>query len=341
MGVDYYKKPYKDVVAMLPARDMKLGAACVDCHDAKDAGLKLSRGFTLVKALKSMGVDEHKLSRQEMRSAVCAQCHVTYNIPKDADMKSVDIYFPWQNSTWGAITVEDVIKKIRSDETVKEWKQSVTGFKLAYMRHPEFELYSNNSVHWKAGASCADCHMPYTKVGTRKVSDHRLMSPLKADMKACVQCHAEGADWLKEQVVAIQDRTVAQQIRSGYAVAVAAKLFEVAHKAKAEGKVLDEALYRKAKDMYEEGFYRTLFVNAENSVGFHNPTEAMRILADSTAFAGRSEAYLRQLLAKAGIDVPEQVELELAKYLDNRGEKKLMRDWSVEIKDPTGIQDRL
>ena len=25
------------------------------------------------------------------------------------------------------------------------------------LRHPEYELYSNNSVHCKAGASCADC----------------------------------------------------------------------------------------------------------------------------------------------------------------------------------------
>jgi formate-dependent nitrite reductase cytochrome c552 subunit len=44
-----------------------------------------------------MGVDPAKLTRQEMRSAVCAQCHVTYNIPKDQEGKSVGLYFPWQN----------------------------------------------------------------------------------------------------------------------------------------------------------------------------------------------------------------------------------------------------
>ena len=74
-------------------------------------------------------------------------------------MQSVGILFPWQNSKLGNITIEDIIKKIRFDDSLKEWKQTVTGFKLAFIRHPEFEFFSNNSVHWKAGAACADCHM--------------------------------------------------------------------------------------------------------------------------------------------------------------------------------------
>jgi nitrite reductase (cytochrome c-552) len=302
--------------------------------------LKISRGFTLGEALKDMAVDADKLTRQEKRSIVCAQCHVTYNIPKDKDMKSVGLYFPWQGSKWGNISVENVIKKIRSDDSNREWKQNVTGFKLGFIRHPEFELFSNNSVHWKAGAACADCHMPYTNVGVNKVSDHRVMSPLKNDLKACVQCHTESVAWLKDQITTIQERTVALMNRSGYATATVAKLFEMAHKAQAEGKDIDKALYDKAKDYYEEAFYRGVFIGAENSVGFHNPTEAMRILGDATAFATKAEGLLRQALAKAGVDVPMKVDLELRKYLDNRGEKKLMANPAFEFKDPTGVQDR-
>ncbi|MEW5746671.1 MAG: ammonia-forming cytochrome c nitrite reductase subunit c552 [Nitrospirota bacterium] len=338
MGVNYYKTPYHEVLNKIPEKNRMLGVACIDCHDNKDMSLRNAREFTLGVALKDMGVDPAKLTRQEMRSVVCAQCHVTYNIPKDKDMKSIGAFFPWQGSTWGNITVENIIKKIRSDESYKEWKQNVTGFKMAYIRHPEFELYSNNSVHWKAGAACADCHMPYTKVGASKVSDHRITSPLKNDMKACMQCHTESPEWLKEQVVAIQDRTVSQMIRSGYATATVAKLFETAHKAQAEGKVIDQALYDKAKDYYEEAFYRTLYVGAENSVGFHNPTETLRILGDSTAYATKAEALLRQALTKAGVNVPIKVDLELKKYLDNRGTKKLKADPKLEIKDPTGLQ---
>lgn len=339
LGVDYYSKPYKEILAMIPEKNRTLGVACIDCHDNKDMSLKISRGFTLGAALDAMQVDQKKLTRQEKRSAVCAQCHVTYNIPKDKEMKSVGLFFPWQGSKWGAISIENIIKVIRSDDSYREWKQNVTGFKMGFIRHPEFELFSNKSTHWKAGASCADCHMPYTKLGVRKYSDHRVMSPLKNDMKACMQCHTETAQWLKEQVNIIQDRTVSLQLRSGYATATLAKLFEITHKAQADGKTIDKAMYDKARDYYEEAFYRGLFIGAENSIGFHNPSEALRILGDSVAFATKGEALLRQALAKAGVDVPIKVDLELAKYMEGRGEKKLKFDKAVEFKDPTGVQD--
>ncbi len=341
MGVDYYKKTWHDVHATIPKDHQELGVACIDCHDNKDMSLRISRGFTLGKALQAMGVDQTKLTRQEMRSVVCAQCHVTYNINKDAEGKSVGVYFPWQGSQWGKISVENIIQQIRSDKTVGEWTQKVTGYKMPFMRHAEFELFTFNSVHWKAGAACADCHMPYTKVGAAKLSDHRVTSPLKNDMKACQQCHSENPEWLREQVTAIQDRTASLMLRSGYATATVAKLIEKAHDAQANGKAIDKDLYEKAKDYYMEAFFRTLYIGGENSVGFHNPTEAMRILGDSVAFATKSEALLRQALTKAGVDVPMVVNLELNKYLDERGQKKLKFQKNVEFKDPFGNQDKL
>jgi len=340
-GLEYYSKPWSEVHAMIPAPHREIGVACIDCHDPKDMSLKISREFTLSKALESIKVEPAKLARQDMRSIVCAQCHVTYSIRKDENMKSVGIYFPWQGSKWGNISVENIIRQIRNDPSVGEWKQNVTGFKLAFIRHPEFELYSASSVHWKAGVSCADCHMPYTKVGAFKVSDHRVTSPLKNDLKACMQCHTESADWLRDQVITIQDRTASLMLRSGYATATAAKLFEMANDAEAAGKKIDKELYAKAKDYYEEAFYRTSYVGAENSVGFHNPTEATRILGDATAFAGKAEGLLRQALAKAGINVPEVVNLELNKYLEGRGQKKLVFQKNVEFKDPFGVQEKL
>jgi nitrite reductase (cytochrome c-552) len=340
MAVDYYKMPFKDVHAKIPPQFQNLGVACVDCHNNKDMSLNISRGFTLKTALKEIGVEPEKLSRQEMRSLVCAQCHVTYNINKDQEMKSVGIYFPWQGSSVGNISIENIIKKLRSDPSVLEWKQNVTGFKLPFIRHPEYELFSYNSVHWKAGAACADCHMPYTKIGAYKVSNHRVTSPLKTDMKACMQCHSEDAAWLKSQVEAIQDRTVSLMLRAGYQTAAVAKLFEKANTAQDSGKTIDKTLYDKAKDYYEEAFLRVNFVGAENSVGFHNPAEALRVLGDAIAFAGKAEGLLRQGLVKAGVDIPVKVDLELNKYIENRGEKKLKFNKTMEIKDPFGVQDR-
>jgi nitrite reductase (cytochrome c-552) len=340
MGIDYYKMPFKEVLAKIPEKFQKLGVACIDCHNNKDMSLNISRGFTLSAALKDMGVDSGKLTRQEMRSAVCAQCHVTYNITKDQEMKSVGIYFPWQGSTMGNISIENIVKKLRSDPSVLEWKQNVTGYKMPFIRHPEYELFSYNSIHYKAGAACADCHMPYTKVGTYKVSNHRVTSPLKTDLRACVQCHSESPEWLRAQVESIQDRTVSLMIRSGYATATVAKLLEKVHTTQAAGKTIDTPLYDKAKDYYMEAFLRLNFIGAENSVGFHNPAEALRVLGDSLAFAGKSEALLRQALAKAGIDVPMKVDLEMNKYIEGRGEKKLKFNPAMEIKDPFGVQER-
>jgi nitrite reductase (cytochrome c-552) len=340
MGLEYYYKPWKEVHAKIPEKHQELGVACIDCHDNKDMSLIISRPKTLGKALEIIGFDPAKATRQEMRSLVCAQCHVTYNIVKDGK-KSVGIYFPWQGSTWGNITVENIIKQLRTDKRVEEWKQSVTGYKMPFIRHPEFELFSYDSVHWKAGVSCADCHMPYTKVGSYKLSDHRVTSPLKNDLKACMQCHSETTEWLREQVIAIQNRTISLKIRAGYATATSAKLLEKVHAAQASGKKIDKALYDKAKDFYLEAFYRLKYIGAENSVGFHNPTEAMRILGDAVAFATKAEALLRQALTKAGVNVPILVNLELNKYLDKRGKKKLRYNPDVTIQDPFGTEEKL
>ena len=334
MGKDYFSKPYKEVLAQIPQEHRTLGVACIDCHNSSDLSLRISRGFTLGKALETLGVDQAKLTQQEKRSLVCAQCHVTYSIPKDGEMHSTDVFFPWKGSKMGGITIENIIKQLRSNPPSGEWTQSVTGFKLAFIRHPEFELFSNNSVHWQAGVACSDCHMPYTKVGSRKASDHRIMSPLKNDLKACQQCHTESPEWLRNQIFAIQDRTMSQFIRAGYATATVAKLFEMANRATTGGKQIDKALYDQARDHYEEAFYRVVFIGAENSTGFHNPTEALRILGDAASHAGKAEGLLRQALTRGGVEVPVKVDLELAKYVNNRGVKKLMFKPQHEIKDP-------
>lgn len=340
-GIAYYNRPYKEVWSWIPEKHRKLGDSCIDCHNPKDASLQIRRGFTLVKALQTMGVDTNTIPHQQMRSIICAQCHVTYVVPRDKDMKPTGLFFPWQGSKLGGISIENIIKVLKSDPSYGEWKQAVTGFKLAYIRHPEFEFFSNNSTHWNAGVSCADCHMPYKKVGGFKVSEHRIMSPLKSDMKACLQCHGETPEWLKQRVLTIQDRTMSLLIRAGYQTAVAAKLFEIANKAQESGKQLDQNLYNRAKDLYLEALYRVIFIGAENSIGFHNPTEAGRILGDATAYASKSEAVLRTMLAQAGVSVPVNIDLELKKYLNNRGEKKLNFKPEQEFKDPYGTQQNI
>src|SRR5690606_31186465 len=37
--------------------------------------------------------------------------------------------------------------------------------------------------------SCADCHMPYERIGAMKISDHHVRSPLLNINNACQTCH--------------------------------------------------------------------------------------------------------------------------------------------------------
>ena len=340
LGTSYFADPYLDVQAKIPEEFRQLGASCIDCHDNKTMAPKLSR-WTLEKALERIGKKPDQITRQEGRTLVCAQCHVTYVVQKNKEMKSTDVFFPWQGSREGDISIENIIKVIRSDPSYGEWKQTVTGFKVGFIRHPEYEFFSRNSVHYQAGVACADCHMPYTKVGASKISDHNVMSPIKNDLKACQQCHSETPEWLSRQVFAIQDRTVSLMNRAGYAEAVTAKLFEIAHLAQADGKTLDQDLYERAKDLYLEALYRVIFIGAENSVGFHNPTEAGRICGDAVSMAQKAESLLRQALTQAEVELPEDIELEMAKYLNDRGTKKLQFRPELEIADPFGTQEMI
>ena len=112
MGVNYFKDPYLDVHAKIPAQFQRMGVMCIDCHDNKTMDLKFSR-WTLDKALKDMGFDPATATRQEKRSLVCAQCHVTYIVHKDKEMKSIDVFFPWQGSKFGDISIENIIKVLK------------------------------------------------------------------------------------------------------------------------------------------------------------------------------------------------------------------------------------
>ena len=334
MGQAYFSTPYKEVLAKLPKDQQTLGVACIDCHDNRNMALKISRGFTLGKALNEIGLDASKITREQGRTLVCAQCHVTYMIPKDKEMHSTDVVFPWKGSQAGHITIENIIKQIKSSPANGEWTQSVTGFKLGFIRHPEYELFSNDSPHWLAGVSCADCHMPSVTVDGKKVADHRIMSPLKSDLKACAACHEESPETLRAKVYTIQDDTMTIYLKAGYSTATDAKLFEMANKAGAAGAKINKDLYAQARENFEQAFYRVIFIGAENSTGFHNPKEAMRVLNDATRYAAAAEVQLRQLLAQAGKTAPDQIDLELSKYTNNRGAKKLMFKPEHEIKAP-------
>ncbi len=338
-GMKYLTAAFKDALDMFPVKLRETGPACIDCHRNDTMGLTTNKTH-LEKGLKMLG--KKSLDQQEKRIMACGQCHMTYYVPRDKKGKVAgDVMPPWTGSRWSNIPIEKIITDLRTDYKRQEWKQKVTGFKMPYIRHPEFEFFTKNSVHFNAGLSCPDCHMPYKRVGAYKISDHDVTSPLKRDMKPCAQCHTESATWLEKQVFVIQDRTASLVIRAGSQTAIAAKLFEMTNNARKKGKTIDAGLYDRARDYYMRAFLRVVFISAENSMGFHNPSEAGRVMGDAIAFSSKAEALLRQALAKAGIHVPQNVNLELRKYVNGRGKKKLNFKADQMVKDPYDIQKLL
>ena len=83
--------------------------------------------------------------------------------------------------------------------------------------------------------------------------------------------------------------------KAGYAVARAALTIEQANKTPgADVKALE-----KAKDIYHEAYLRNTWIGAENSMGFHNPPEAMRVLGDALDQGRQAEIIAREAILKA------------------------------------------
>jgi nitrite reductase (cytochrome c-552) len=259
--------------------------ACIDCHDSQTMQLRITRPAFMegIKNLKaSEGVKDYDVNkmatRQEMRSYVCAQCHVEYYFKGDEKR----LTFPWHKGN----KVENMLAYY--DEVgFKDWTHAETGAPVLKAQHPEFEMWSQG-IHARSGVSCADCHMPYTRVGAHKVSDHHVRSPLLNINKACQTCHKWPEAELQERVETIQSRTY--QLRH-LAMDALVDLINDLKAAKAAGRT--DAELATARDFQRKAQFYVDYVEAENSMGFHAPQEAARILAESIDFARKGQNALR------------------------------------------------
>ena len=176
------------------------------------------------------------------------------------------------------------------DETkFKDWTHGETGAPVLKVQHPEFEMWSQG-IHARSGVACADCHMPFKRVGAFKISDHHVRSPLLNINHACQTCHKWPEDELKARVDTIQERTF--QLRN-LALDALMDLIGDLKQARAAGKS-DEQLAA-ARNYQRKAQFFLDFVESENSMGFHAPQEAARILAQSIDFSRRGQVAAREL----------------------------------------------
>ena len=281
-GFEYYNpKPYLEIKG-----DFKHPIACIDCHAPDTMALRVTRpGFLEgIRALKaSQGVKDYDVNRdatrQEMRSFVCGQCHVEYHF-KGTEKR---LTYPWSKG----LKVENILAYY-DEEKFKDWTHSESGAPVLKAQHPEFELW-NQGIHARSGVACADCHMPYTRVGATKISDHHVRSPLLNINHACQTCHKWPEAELKARVETIQDRTY--RLRNLAMDALVEFINEI-KAAKTAGKT-DEQL-APARDFQRKAQFYLDFIEAENSMGFHAPQEAARILGESIDFTRRGQKELRR-----------------------------------------------
>jgi nitrite reductase (cytochrome c-552) len=266
--------------------------SCVDCHDPGTMQLRVTRpGFLrgIAALMAHQGKPDYEpnrdATRQEMRTFVCAQCHVEYYCgPKTT------LFYPWNNG----LKVEEIEAYYdgyrfppepgeKEGHRFYDWKHAETGAELLKAQHPEFELYSQG-VHAKAGVACADCHMPYERQGATKVSDHWVRSPLLNVARACQPCHAVSEDDLRLRAETIQSRNAALLDRGGEALLDMLGAIQEAKAAGAKGDELVPAL-----ELHRKAQWRLDFIAAENSMGFHAPQEAARVLAEAIDFARQAQ----------------------------------------------------
>ena len=259
--------------------DLHIASSCADCHDPDTMELRITRP-AFMNAMAERGIDLENATRQEMRTYVCAQCHVEYYFAGDNKV----LTFPWDNG----LNIDE-IDAYYTEIGFKDWSHEETGAPMIKIQHPEFEMY-NSGLHFKSGVACADCHMPYVREGAIKVSDHWLRSPLTNVNGSCQTCHRQDEAALVERINTIQDRTAGLLRTTEEAILDALDAIVAAREAGATDEQLQNALY-----LQRRASMRWDFVSSENSTGFHSPQESARILADAINFARQAQIEAERL----------------------------------------------
>lgn len=297
-----YEMSYQDLSKLVHDTGHAHPVSCVDCHDPQTMALRVTRpGFINAihvlatseaplphlpsverwrKTDRAKSYDPNRLaSRTEMRSFVCGQCHVEYYCSS-----KIPLEFPWSKglraeqieSHWNE-------RKFPDGERFYDYKHAETGAEILKAQHPEFELWSQG-IHARSGVSCADCHMPYQRDGATKVSDHWVRSPLLNINRACQTCHHFSEEEIKSRVDAIQDRNFGLLQRAGQAL-----MDQLDAIAAAKKRGVTEDQLTPALELQRQAQWRLDFIAAENSMGFHAPQEAAKVLAEAIDFARQGE----------------------------------------------------
>lgn len=257
---------------------------CADCHDSETMDLHISRP-ALVEAFERQGRDITQASLQEMRSLVCAQCHVEYFFRGEEKY----LVFPWDKG----FTVEDMEAYYDSLD-YKDYVHTLSRAPILKAQHPDYEI-AMMGIHGQRGVSCADCHMPYMSEGGVKFSDHHVQSPLANIDRTCQVCHRESEETLRNNVYERQRK--ANEVRNRLEKELATAHIEAAF---AWEKGATEAEMAEVLQLLRQSQWRWDFGVASHGGAFHAPQEIQRILSHGLDRALQARLAIAKVLAKHG-----------------------------------------
>jgi nitrite reductase (cytochrome c-552) len=261
---------------------------CADCHDPQSMNLRITRP-TLIEAFQRQGKDITKVSHQEMRSLVCAQCHVEYYFDK-SDKKSNYLTLPWD----GGMTME-AMEAYYDNLGFSDWTHALSKAPMLKAQHPDYELYTMG-VHADRGVSCADCHMPYKSEGGQKFTDHHIQSPLNNVANSCQVCHREETAKLIANVFERQDKIIENRD----------KLEELLVRAHTEAKLAwdkgaTEQMMSGALTDIRHAQWRWDYAAASHGASFHAPLETSRVISKGIEKAQEARLKLTRVLNALGV----------------------------------------
>lgn len=285
MGIsNFYASKWADIGPKIHG-----SVGCYDCHDPKTMDLHVVRP-AIVEAFARQGKDIRKATHQEMRSLVCAQCHVEYYF---TDKKSFYLTHPWDKG-YKAEDVETYYDSIH----FYDWEHPLSKTPMLKAQHPDWEL-AKAGIHSQRGVSCADCHMPYISQGGVKITDHHIQSPLNNVDNTCKVCHGSETETLIKNVYDRQDAIQELRLKAEDTLArahIEAK-FALERGITLEQLVPVQKLIRSAQ-------WRWDYVAASIGGSFHAPLECARVLSSSIEKGGQARLLTARLLAKKGYTDP-------------------------------------
>lgn len=263
---------------------------CADCHNPETMSLRISRP-ALVEAFEAMDKDINESSHQEMRSLVCAQCHVEYYFNKRLPGKEGVPYlvFPWRDG----MTVE-AMEAYYDELEFSDWTHKISKAPMLKAQHPGYEIYSTG-VHAKRGVSCADCHMPYKSEGGQKFTDHHIQSPLNNVNNSCQVCHRQDEEDLITDVYSRQKKAKEGMHKLEMALV---RMHMEAGKAWELG-ATEEQMVEILQDI-RHAQWRWDYSVASHGASFHSPVEVARVVTSALEVAEEGRLKLARLLSTLG-----------------------------------------